>query len=87
MKGTGVSRMMGAVVGKALGSLELGAGVIQVLVTLQMRTRGVADNSRRHFFTRTMHKPLVLCRRRRGFGGRARRNRVETIADVSNCCE
>src|SRR5215469_8424042 len=35
MKGTDRSRMMGAVVGKSLGSLELGTGVIQVLVTLQ----------------------------------------------------
>jgi hypothetical protein len=35
MKGTDRSRMMGAVVGKALGSLEQGTGVIQVLVTLQ----------------------------------------------------
>jgi len=35
MKGTDRSRMMGAVVGKALGSLELDTGVIQVLVTLQ----------------------------------------------------
>lgn len=35
MKGTDRNRMMGAVVGKALGSLELGTGVIQVLVTLQ----------------------------------------------------
>jgi len=35
MKGTDRSRMMGAVVGKALGSLERGTGVIQVLVTLQ----------------------------------------------------
>jgi hypothetical protein len=35
MKGTDRSRMMGAVVGKALGSLDRGTGVIQVLVTLQ----------------------------------------------------
>jgi len=35
MKGTDRSRMIGAVVGKALGSLERGTGVIQVLVTLQ----------------------------------------------------
>jgi len=35
MKGTDRSRMMGAVVGKALGSLDRDTGVIQVLVTLQ----------------------------------------------------
>jgi len=35
MKGTDRQRMLGAVVGKALGSLEGGSGVIQVLVTLQ----------------------------------------------------
>lgn len=35
MKGTDRSRMLGAVVGKALGSLDKGTGVILVLVTLQ----------------------------------------------------
>lgn len=35
MKGTDRGRMLGAVVGKALQPLEKGAGVIQVLVTLQ----------------------------------------------------
>jgi len=35
MKGTDRSRMLGAVVGKALEPLERGHGVIQVLVTLQ----------------------------------------------------
>lgn len=35
MKGTDRSQMMGAVVGKALGSLDSGTGVIEVLVTLQ----------------------------------------------------
>lgn len=35
MKGTDRSRMLGAVVGKAMGSLETGTGVIEVLVTLQ----------------------------------------------------
>jgi hypothetical protein len=35
MKGTDRSRMLGAVVGKALEPLTKGAGVIQVLVTLQ----------------------------------------------------
>ncbi len=35
MKGTDPSRMLGAVVGKALGSLDSGTGVIEVLVTLQ----------------------------------------------------
>jgi hypothetical protein len=35
MKGTDRSRLVGAVVGKALESLQEGAGVIQVLVTLQ----------------------------------------------------
>jgi hypothetical protein len=35
MKGTDRSRMLGAVVGKALESLDKGTGVIQVLVTLQ----------------------------------------------------
>ncbi|WP_263408408.1 hypothetical protein [Terriglobus tenax] len=35
MKGTDRSRMLGAVVGKAMGSLEQGSGVIEVLVTLQ----------------------------------------------------
>ena len=35
MKGTDRSRMLGAVVGKALGSLDSGTGVIEVVVTLQ----------------------------------------------------
>lgn len=35
MKGTDPSRMLGAIVGKALGSLDSGAGVIEVLVSLQ----------------------------------------------------
>jgi hypothetical protein len=35
MKGTDPSRMLGAVVGKALGALDSGTGVIEVLVTLQ----------------------------------------------------
>jgi hypothetical protein len=35
MKGTDRSRMLGAVIGKALGDLESGTGVIEVLVTLQ----------------------------------------------------
>jgi hypothetical protein len=35
MKGTDRSQMLGAVIGKALGSLDSGSGVIMVLVTLQ----------------------------------------------------
>ena len=35
MKGTDRNKMLGAVLGKALGSLDSGTGVIQVLVTLQ----------------------------------------------------
>jgi hypothetical protein len=35
MRGTDRTRLVGAVVGKALGSLAQGTGVIQVLVTLQ----------------------------------------------------
>lgn len=35
MKGTDRNQMLGAVVGKALGSLDSGTGVIEVLVTLQ----------------------------------------------------
>jgi hypothetical protein len=35
MKGTDRSRMLGAVIGKAMGSLDSGKGVIEVLVTLQ----------------------------------------------------
>ena len=35
MKGTDRSRMLGAVIGKALGSLDKGEGVIEVVVTLQ----------------------------------------------------
>jgi hypothetical protein len=35
MKGTDRNRMLGAVIGKAMGSLDSGSGVIEVLVTLQ----------------------------------------------------
>jgi hypothetical protein len=35
MKGTDRNRMLGAMIGKALGSLDSGTGVIEVLVTLQ----------------------------------------------------
>jgi len=35
MKGTDRTRMLGAVLGKALEPVEAGKGVIQVLVTLQ----------------------------------------------------
>jgi hypothetical protein len=35
MKGTDRTRMLGAVIGKAMGSLDSGKGVIEVLVTLQ----------------------------------------------------
>jgi len=35
MKGTDRSRMLGAVIGKALGHLDSGTGVIEVVVTLQ----------------------------------------------------
>jgi hypothetical protein len=35
MKGTDRSKMLGAVVGKALGNLDSGTGMIEVLVTLQ----------------------------------------------------
>jgi|HubBroStandDraft_1064217.scaffolds.fasta_scaffold58649_2 hypothetical protein len=35
MKGTDRNRLVGAVIGKAMGSLETGTGVIEVLVTLQ----------------------------------------------------
>jgi hypothetical protein len=35
MKGTDRSQMLGAVIGKALGSLDSGTGVIEVLITLQ----------------------------------------------------
>jgi len=35
MKGTDHSRMLGAVVGKALGTLDSGIGVVDVLVSLQ----------------------------------------------------
>jgi hypothetical protein len=35
MKGTDRSRLVGAVIGKAMGSLDSGEGVIEVLVTLQ----------------------------------------------------
>jgi hypothetical protein len=34
MKGTDRSRMLGAVIGKALGSLDKDTGVIEVLVSL-----------------------------------------------------
>ena len=35
MKGTDRSRMLGAVIGKALGNLDAGTGVIEIVVTLQ----------------------------------------------------
>jgi hypothetical protein len=35
MKGTDRSKMLGAVIGKAMGNLSAGKGVIEVLVTLQ----------------------------------------------------
>jgi hypothetical protein len=35
MKGTDRNRMLGAVIGKALGGLDSGKGVIEVVVTLQ----------------------------------------------------
>lgn len=35
MKGTDRNRMLGAVIGKALGSLDYGTGVIEIVVTLQ----------------------------------------------------
>jgi len=35
MKGTDRSKILGAVVGKALENLDAGKGIIQVLVTLQ----------------------------------------------------
>lgn len=35
MKGTDRSRLVGAVIGKAMGSLESAKGVVEVLVTLQ----------------------------------------------------
>jgi hypothetical protein len=35
MKGTDRSRMLGAVIGKALGHMDSGTGVIEVVVTLQ----------------------------------------------------
>ena len=35
MKGTDRSRMLGAVIGKALGHLDSGTGKIEVVVTLQ----------------------------------------------------
>jgi hypothetical protein len=35
MKGTDRNRMLGAVIGKALGDLPSGSGVVEVLVTLQ----------------------------------------------------
>ncbi len=35
MKGTDRSRMLGAVIGKALGNLDAGTGVVEALITLQ----------------------------------------------------
>lgn len=35
MKGTDRSRLVGAVIGKAMGSIDAGTGIIEVLVTLQ----------------------------------------------------
>jgi hypothetical protein len=35
MKGTDRDRMLGAVIGKAMGKLDSGTGVLEVLVTLQ----------------------------------------------------
>ncbi len=35
MKGTDATRMMGAVIGKAMGRLDKGTGTIEVLVSLQ----------------------------------------------------
>jgi hypothetical protein len=35
MKGTDRSQMLGAVIGKAMGNLDSGTGMIEVLVTLQ----------------------------------------------------
>jgi hypothetical protein len=35
MKGTDRGKMLGAVIGKALGNLDSGTGVIEVVVTLQ----------------------------------------------------
>jgi hypothetical protein len=35
MKGTDRSQMLGAVIGKVMGNLDTGTGVIEVLVTLQ----------------------------------------------------
>lgn len=35
MKGTDRSRMLGAVIGKAIGYLDSGTGVIEAVVTLQ----------------------------------------------------
>jgi hypothetical protein len=35
MKGTDRNQMLGAIVGKAMGSLESGTGMIEVLVSLQ----------------------------------------------------
>ena len=35
MKGTDRNRMLGAVIGKAMGTLDSGTGVIEVVVTLQ----------------------------------------------------
>ncbi|MEO5936207.1 MAG: hypothetical protein ABIP81_03250, partial [Terriglobales bacterium] len=35
MKGTNRSRMLGAIVGKAMQPLERGKGVIEILITLQ----------------------------------------------------
>ncbi len=35
MKGSDPTRMMGAVIGKAMGKLDSGTGMIEVLVSLQ----------------------------------------------------
>ena len=35
MKGTDRSRMLGAVIGKSLGNLDAGTGVVEALITLQ----------------------------------------------------
>jgi hypothetical protein len=35
MKGTDSSRMLGAIIGKSLGAIESGDGVIDALITLQ----------------------------------------------------
>jgi hypothetical protein len=35
MKGTDRSRLIGAVIGKALGNLDAGIGIVEALITLQ----------------------------------------------------